>query len=121
MSRKRLPLKNRFFLRSPRPGLSILRRSRPMKQAFCGKGRDIVCINQGRRIAEGEAIRHRNSMMTAYTMPGAPPQGCKGAGTFGPGAALYAGINGMWRGNYATDHDVVVAKKAGLCHVRPGI
>jgi len=25
--------------------------------------------------------------------------------------ALYAGINGMWRGNYATDHDVVVAKK----------
>lgn len=25
--------------------------------------------------------------------------------------ALYAGINGMWRGGYATDHDVVVAKK----------
>ena len=25
--------------------------------------------------------------------------------------ALYAGINGMWRGNYATDHDVLVAKK----------
>ena len=25
--------------------------------------------------------------------------------------ALYAGINGMWRGHYATDHDVVVAKK----------
>ena len=25
--------------------------------------------------------------------------------------ALYAGINGMWRANYATDHDVVVAKK----------
>jgi len=24
---------------------------------------------------------------------------------------LYAGINAMWRGNYATDHDVVVAKK----------
>ena len=25
--------------------------------------------------------------------------------------ALYAGINGMWRGNYATAHDVLVAKK----------
>ena len=25
--------------------------------------------------------------------------------------ALHAGINGMWRANYATDHDVVVAKK----------
>jgi len=25
--------------------------------------------------------------------------------------ALYAGINGMWRANYATGHDVVVAKK----------
>jgi 3-hydroxyacyl-CoA dehydrogenase len=24
---------------------------------------------------------------------------------------LYAGINGMWRGAYATDHDVVIAKK----------
>jgi 3-hydroxyacyl-CoA dehydrogenase len=25
--------------------------------------------------------------------------------------ALHAGINGMWRGGYATDHDVLVAKK----------
>ncbi len=25
--------------------------------------------------------------------------------------ALYAGINGMWRGKYATDHDALVAKK----------
>src|SRR5204863_7219567 len=25
--------------------------------------------------------------------------------------ALYAGINGMWRGNYATDHDALVARK----------
>jgi 3-hydroxyacyl-CoA dehydrogenase len=25
--------------------------------------------------------------------------------------AMHAGINGMWRGKYATDHDVVVAKK----------
>jgi 3-hydroxyacyl-CoA dehydrogenase len=24
---------------------------------------------------------------------------------------LYAGIHGMWRANYATDHDVTVAKK----------
>ncbi|HNP54070.1 MAG TPA: 3-hydroxyacyl-CoA dehydrogenase, partial [Ferruginibacter sp.] len=25
--------------------------------------------------------------------------------------AFYAGINGMWRGKYATDHDVTVARK----------
>ena len=25
--------------------------------------------------------------------------------------ALYAGINAMWRGGYATDHDKLVAKK----------
>jgi 3-hydroxyacyl-CoA dehydrogenase len=25
--------------------------------------------------------------------------------------ALYAGINGMWRANYATDHDALVARK----------
>ena len=24
---------------------------------------------------------------------------------------MYAGINGMWRANYVTDHDVTVAKK----------
>ena len=31
------------------------------------------------------------------------------AGRSGLGA-LYAGINGMWRAQYATDHDVTVAK-----------
>jgi 3-hydroxyacyl-CoA dehydrogenase len=25
--------------------------------------------------------------------------------------ALYAGINGMWRANYATEHDALVARK----------
>ncbi|MHA4808573.1 3-hydroxyacyl-CoA dehydrogenase/enoyl-CoA hydratase family protein [Flavitalea flava] len=72
------------------------------------KGRDVVSINQGRRIAEA-----KNSVLElfedGYTMP-VPRKDVKVQGRAMLGA-LYAGINGMWRGNYATDHDVVVAKK----------
>ncbi len=32
--------------------------------------------------------------------------------------ALYAGINGMWRAGYATDHDALVARK--LAYVMTG-
>jgi len=78
-------------------GLGILR-----------KGRDIVSINQGRRIAEA-----RQSVIElydgGYTMP-IPRKDVRVLGRSALGA-LYAGINGMWRGHYATDHDVVVAKK----------
>jgi 3-hydroxyacyl-CoA dehydrogenase len=72
------------------------------------KGHDIVCINQARRIAEA-----KQSVLElaeeGYTMP-VPRADIKVLGRSALGA-LYAGINGMWRGNYATDHDVVVAKK----------
>jgi 3-hydroxyacyl-CoA dehydrogenase len=72
------------------------------------KGHDIVCINQGRRIAEAkQAVLE--SFSEGYTMP-APRKDVKVLGRSALGA-LYAGINGMWRGHYATDHDVVVAKK----------
>ncbi len=72
------------------------------------KGHDIVSINQGRRIGEAKAsvIELYND---GYTMP-VPRKDVKVMGRSILGA-LYAGINGMWRGNYATDHDVVVAKK----------
>ncbi len=72
------------------------------------KGHDIVSINQGRRIAEAkQAVLE--SYHEGYTMP-APRKDVKVLGRSALGA-LYAGINGMWRGHYATDHDVVVAKK----------
>jgi 3-hydroxyacyl-CoA dehydrogenase len=72
------------------------------------KGHDIVSINQGRRIAEAKAsvLELYND---GYTMP--PPR--KDVKVMGRSilGALYSGIHAMWRGQYATDHDVVVAKK----------
>jgi 3-hydroxyacyl-CoA dehydrogenase len=72
------------------------------------KGHDEVVINQTRRIAE--AKRSVIEMFeSGYTMP-VQRKDVKVLGRSALGA-LYAGINGMWRANYATDHDVVVAKK----------
>ena len=72
------------------------------------KGHDEVVINQSRRIAEAKksVIELFDS---GYTMP-VQRKDIKVLGRSALGA-LYAGINGMWRANYATDHDVVVAKK----------
>ncbi|MBS1599687.1 MAG: 3-hydroxyacyl-CoA dehydrogenase/enoyl-CoA hydratase family protein [Bacteroidetes bacterium] len=72
------------------------------------KGRDIVSINQRRRISEAKqaVIEIYND---GYVMP-VQRNDVKVLGRSALGA-LYAGINGMWRGNYATDHDVTVAKK----------
>ena len=72
------------------------------------KGHDEVVVNQNRRIAEA-----KKSVIEifdgGYTMP-VQRTDIKVLGRSVLGA-LYAGINGMWRANYATDHDVVVAKK----------
>jgi len=72
------------------------------------KGHDEVVLNQSRRIAEAKksVIEISDS---GYTTP-VPRKDIKVLGRSALGA-LYAGINGMWRANYATDHDVVVAKK----------
>jgi 3-hydroxyacyl-CoA dehydrogenase len=72
------------------------------------KGLDEVVVNQGRRIAEAKrsVIEIADS---GYTTP-VLRKDVKVLGQSALGA-LYAGINGMWRANYATDHDVVVAKK----------
>ena len=72
------------------------------------KGHDEVVINQSRTIAEAKksVIELFDS---GYTTP-VQRQDIKVLGRSALGA-LYAGINGMWRANYATDHDVVVAKK----------
>jgi 3-hydroxyacyl-CoA dehydrogenase len=101
-----ITLKDRFFT------VATAKVSTSAYEAFdlgiLRKGHDIVSINQGRRIADAKSavIELYND---GYTMP-APRKDVKVLGRAALGA-LYAGINGMWRGHYATDHDVVVAKK----------
>jgi 3-hydroxyacyl-CoA dehydrogenase len=72
------------------------------------KGHDEVVVNQGRRIAEAKrsVIELHES---GYTTP-VQRTDIKVLGRSALGA-LHAGINGMWRGNYATDHDALVARK----------
>lgn len=72
------------------------------------KGNDVVSINSSRRIAEA-----KNAVIelfdAGYMMP-VQRTDIKVLGRSALGAML-AGINGMHIGNYATDHDVTVAKK----------
>jgi 3-hydroxyacyl-CoA dehydrogenase len=72
------------------------------------KGHDEVVLNQSRRIAEA-----KRSVIEISDSGYTTPVQRKDIRVLGRSAlgALYAGINGMWRANYATDHDVVVAKK----------
>ncbi len=101
-----ITLKDRFFT------VATAKVSTSAYEAFhlgiLRKGRDIVSINQGRRIAEAKSsvLELYND---GYTMP-VPRNDVKVLGRSALGA-LYAGIHSMWRGQYATDHDVVVAKK----------
>ena len=101
-----ITMKNRFFT------IATARVSTSAYEAYdlgiLRKGRDIVSINQGRRIAEA-----KQSVIELYEdgyITPVPRTDIKVLGRSALGA-LYAGINGMWRGNYATDHDVLVAKK----------
>ncbi len=72
------------------------------------KGKDNVSLNLGRRIAEAkQAVVELYD--DGYVMP-VQRSDIKVLGRTMLGA-MHAGINGMWRGNYATDHDVTVAKK----------
>ncbi len=72
------------------------------------KGLDAISINPGRRITEAkQAVIEMYD--DGYTMP-VQRTDIKVLGRTGLGA-MYAGINGMHKGNYATDHDVTVAKK----------
>lgn len=101
-----ITLKNRFF------NIATAKVSTSAFEAYelgiLRKGRDIVSINQGRRISEAKAsvIELFND---GYVQP-IPRTDIKVLGRSALGA-LYSGIHAMWRGNYATDHDVLVAKK----------
>ena len=101
-----ITLKNRFFT------IATAKVSTSAYEAFdlgiLKKGRDIVSINQGRRIAEA-----KSSVLEIYNDGYTIPVQRTDIKVLGRSALgmLYSGIHSMWRGHYATDHDVVVAKK----------
>jgi 3-hydroxyacyl-CoA dehydrogenase len=72
------------------------------------KGLDEVVMNQGRRIAEA-----KKSVIELFDSGYTTPVTRKDIKVLGQSAlgALYAGINGMLKANYATEHDALVAKK----------
>lgn len=79
------------------------------------KGRDTVSINIGRRISEA-----KQAVIEMYDDGYIMPVQRKDIKVLGRSAlgTMYAGINGMRTANYATEHDVTVAKK--LAYVMAG-
>ena len=101
-----ITLKNRFLnIATAKVATSAME---GMDMGILRKGHDEVVMNIGRRIAEA-----KKSVIelydAGYTMP-QQRKDIKVLGRMGLGALL-AGINGMWRGGYATDHDALVARK----------
>jgi len=79
-----------------------------MEMGILRKGQDTIVTNIGRRIAvakESVLSLHQAGYVTPIQK-----KDIKVLGRLGLGAML-AGINGMWRGGYATDHDALVARK----------
>jgi 3-hydroxyacyl-CoA dehydrogenase len=72
------------------------------------KGLDEIVMNQSRRV--NEAKRSVIEMADSGYVTPVQRKDVKVLGRSALGA-LYAGIHGMWRANYATDHDATVAKK----------
>jgi 3-hydroxyacyl-CoA dehydrogenase len=72
------------------------------------RGLDEISVNQSRRIAEA-----KRSVIELYDSGYVQPTPRKDIKALGRSAlgALYAGIHGMNRANYATDHDALVARK----------
>ncbi|MDQ2720095.1 MAG: 3-hydroxyacyl-CoA dehydrogenase/enoyl-CoA hydratase family protein [Bacteroidota bacterium] len=101
-----IPLQNRFIT------IGTAKVSTSAFQAYelgiLRRGIDEISMNQSRRIADA-----KQSVIEifdrGYTEP-AQRTDIKVLGRSGLGM-LYAGINGMFRGNYITEHDVLVAKK----------
>lgn len=72
------------------------------------KGKDEIVLNQGRRIAEA-----KKSVIELFDSGYVTPVQRNDIKVLGRSAlgALYAGINGMVRAQYATEHDALVGKK----------
>jgi 3-hydroxyacyl-CoA dehydrogenase len=101
-----IPLQNRFIT------IGTAKVSTSAFEAFdlgiLRKGHDEISMSQSRRIADAK----RNVIdiyNRGYTTP-VQRSDIKVLGRSGLGM-LYAGINGMYRGNYITEYDVFIAKK----------
>jgi 3-hydroxyacyl-CoA dehydrogenase len=101
-----IPLKNRFLTiatakvaTSAHEGIDL---------GILRKGHDEIVMNQSRRIAEA-----KKSVLELYDSGYVTPVQRKDIKVLGQTAlgALLAGINGMWRAGYATEHDALVARK----------
>jgi 3-hydroxyacyl-CoA dehydrogenase len=79
-----------------------------MNMGILRPGHDHIVLNQSRRIAKAKE-QVLNLYNAGYTQAHQRTD-IKVLGKSALGA-LYAGINAMWRGGYATDHDKLVAKK----------
>src|SRR6185437_1070033 len=101
-----IPLQNRFIT------IGTAKVSTSATEAFdmgiLRKGHDEISMNQSRRIADA-----KRSVIDLYDRGCSKPvqrTDIKVLGRSGLGM-LYAGINGMFRGNYITEYDVFIAKK----------
>jgi 3-hydroxyacyl-CoA dehydrogenase len=101
-----ITLKNRFLT------IATAKVATSAKEGFelgiLRKGLDEVVMNQDRRISEA-----KRSVIEMYDSGYVTPVQGKDVKVLGRQAlgALYAGINGMWRAGYATDHDSLVGRK----------
>lgn len=101
-----IPLQNRFLtIATAKVGTSA---AEAFELGYYRKGVDEVVVNMDRRVAD--AKRHILDLRDAGYVPPTPRTDIKVLGRSALGALL-AGIHGMQRGNYATDHDALVAKK----------
>ncbi len=101
-----ITLKNRFLqIATAKVATSA---QEAMDMGIFRKGQDHIVLNQSRRIAIAKE-QVLNLFNAGYTQA----QQRTDIKVLGKSAlgALYAGINAMWRGGYATDHDKLVAQK----------
>jgi 3-hydroxyacyl-CoA dehydrogenase len=101
-----ITLKNRFFtIATAKVATSAFE---AYQLGILRKGHDEVVMNAQRRIGEA-----KNAVIELYDQGYVQPAQRKDIKVLGRSAlgALYSGINGMWRANYATDHDALVARK----------
>jgi len=79
-----------------------------MEMGIFRKGQDHIVLNPSRRIAKA-----KEQVLNLYNAGYTQAQQRSDIKVLGKSAlgALYAGINAMWRGGYATDHDKLVANK----------
>jgi 3-hydroxyacyl-CoA dehydrogenase len=101
-----ITLKNRFFtIATAKVATSAFE---AYSLGILRKGHDEVVMNPQRRIGEA-----KNAVIELYDQGYVQPVQRTNIKVLGRSAlgALYAGINGMWRANYATEHDALVARK----------